>query len=276
MRIAVFLLLVTGAMAAFPVTTVKFTQAQLDTMLSNATKPDAKDALATSNVLPYLRAVFGPTSTALQVTPDDVSIDGPIPDATIDDSCSHKVTSHGGTAGGAILDTSYLRFGVKNISWTGVSVFAEAELDAQLTLKTDVTVKVGAKVFKHCDKIAQKTVGIDVLSKGQNGVGITFTAYNASVVPIKGGFELVFNFHASVVGLIIDWDIDHIDVSHCTIEILGIKILSYCGVLEKLIKTGVNNLLGKTEAVVAPRLQHKLESAINTAIGSIVRIPITI
>ena len=48
----------------------------------------------------------------------------------------------------------------------------------------------------------------------------------------------------------------------------------YCGLLEKLIKNGVNKLSEKASRIVAPKLRAKLEAAINTAIGSVVRIPL--
>ena len=204
----------------------------------------------------------------------------------------------------------YLRFGVNNISWKAISIFADAEVDADLDIDSSIKVELGKKIFHHCAHLGHKTVGVDVKSSGKNGIGINMTASNATIQKdSKGGagYDLVFNFHADVVGLVLSWDVKDVTVNHCKIKILGIKIASYvlwfyslslsvalhvfclcrlrslthsfpydryCGLLEKLIKNGVNKLSEKASRIVAPKLRAKLEAAINTAIGSVVRIPL--
>jgi hypothetical protein len=125
-------------------------------------------------------------------------------------------------------------------------------------------------------KIAQKTVGIDLTTNGKTGLGLNLTASNATIQknPNGKGYELVFNFHADVVGMVLSWDVTNVDASHCKIKILGITILSYCGFIEKMIKNGVNTLSEKALKLVVPTLKEKLEKAINTKVGAVVRIPI--
>ena len=86
--------------------------------------------------------------------------------------------------------------------------------------------------------------------------------------------ELVFNFHADVIGLVLTWDVTNVEASHCKIKILGITILSYCGFLEKMIKSGVNKLSASASRMIVPKLQQKLEQTINTKVGEVVRIPL--
>jgi len=74
--------------------------------------------------------------------------------------------------------------------------------------------------------------------------------------------------------LVLSWNVDDVVAKNCKIKILGIDIASYCGILEKAIKNGVNVLSQRVTKVAAPEIAHKLEAAINTKIGSVVRIPI--
>ena len=62
--------------------------------------------------------------------------------------------------------------------------------------------------------------------------------------------------------------------NNCKIKILGIDILSYCGLIEKAIKNGVNQLSARAIKVEVPKVAAKIEKALNTAIGGVVRIPI--
>ena len=87
-------------------------------------------------------------------------------------------------------------------------------------------------------------------------------------------FDLVFNFHADVVGMVLSWQVIDVKASKCSIKILGIKIISFCGVIEKALKKGINELSAGALKILVPQLTAKLENAINTKVGSVVRIPI--
>ena len=117
---------------------------------------------------------------------------------------------------------------MNNISWQAISIFADAEVDADLDIDSSIKVELGKKIFHHCAHLGHKTVGVDVKSSGKNGIGINMTASNATIEKdSKGAYDLVFNFHADVVGLVLSWDVKDVTVNHCKIKILGIKIASY-------------------------------------------------
>jgi hypothetical protein len=240
----VVLALCVTAVLAFPVKQVTLSQSQVTT-LSDATVPlTQREALATSLVLPGLRFYFSPSSTALEVSPADVgAVTGALPSEVVDTSCAHKVTAENPKVAGHVLNTSYMRFGVSNISWHGATVFADAELDADMDVASDIKVVVGKhwKIFgkSHCTKLLQKTVGISLATTGKTGLGVNFTASNASIQKsLSGsGIDLVFNFHADVVALVLSWDVTNVQASHC-------------------------------------KIRSKVESALNTMVGSVVRIPI--
>ena len=200
-----------------------------------------------------------------------------LPSQTVDNSCSHTITAENPHGSATLLHGSKLDFGVSYINWHGAQVFADAEVDVALGIDSNIKVEVGKHVFgHHCTHLGRKTVGVNVKSHGTNGLGLNFTASNATIEksPTGTGYDLVFNFHADVVTLVIKWDVDDIKVNNCKIKILGVTIASYCGFLAKEIKNGANKLSEQVTRVTAPKLAEKLEAAINTKIGSVVRIPL--
>jgi hypothetical protein len=266
---------------SFPVTQVTLTNATF-TALSQGPSNPTKDALASNVVLPGLRHYFQ-TNNILQVTPSDLgTLHATLPNEVVDSSCSHTVTAESPKITGSVKNSSYLKWGLTNISWHGATVFAETEVDSTMEVASDIQVKIGKSYkipfshHKHCLHLGQKTVGVDLNTNGKTGLGVNLTASNASIQkdPSGKGYDLVFNFHADVVGIVLSWDVTNVEASHCKIKILGITILSYCGFLEKMIKNGVNKLSESALKLAVPKLKAKLQAAINTKIGDIVRIPL--
>ena len=266
---------------SFPVTEITMTNATFSALQKGPPGP-TKDALASQTVLPALRKYFE-VKNVLEVSPTDIgTLHATLPSQVVDASCSHKVTAESPAITGNLLNSSYFKWGLTNISWHGATVFAETEVDSTMEVASNIQVKLG-KSYKrpfshhhHCLKIAQKTVGIDLTTNGKTGLGLNLTASNASIEkdPSGKGYDLVFNFHADVVGMVLSWDVTNVDASHCKIKILGITILSYCGFIEKMIKNGINTLSEKALKLAVPKLKEKLEEAINTKVGDVVRIPI--
>lgn len=213
---------------------------------------------------------------AISVEPGDIIIEDHFPDTTIDDDCHHKVEALNGHATGDLKNSSFLTGGVK-ISWKTASVFVDGELDAKLDIGGDVRVRLGKHIFgHHCTQLARKTMGLNVDSDGKNGVGINMTASNAHLEHLNGTWYLAFNFHADVVGTVLQWNVDKITADGCKIKILGIEIASVCGYVERHVKDKLQSLLNSVERVDAPKILSKLEDRINTAIGSVVRIPLKV
>ena len=162
-----FLALLATAAAAFPVTELIVTQSFLDALANHSIPAQQRDNMATQAILPQMRSFFGPSSTAIDMTPTDIGdISGSLPDQVVDSSCSHKVTAEVSLSydmpnakdlgavpiiirsltrrtlsppkhpkgNGALLNSSYLRFGMTNISWKSISVFADAEVDVRSRL----------------------------------------------------------------------------------------------------------------------------------------------
>lgn len=260
-----------GAALGFPVTSLEVTQEQFSQLNSTG----LHDSLATSILVPHLSRFFS-QAAAISVEPGDIIIEDHFPDTTIDDDCDHKVEALNGHATGDLKNSSFLTGGVK-ISWKTASVFVDGELDAKLDIGGDVRVRLGKHIFgHHCTQLARKTMGLNVDSDGKNGVSINMTASNAHLEHLNGTWYLAFNFHADVVGTVLQWNVDKITADGCKIKILGIEIASVCGYVERHVKDKLQSLLNSVERIDAPKILSKLEDRINTAIGSVVRIPLKV
>jgi len=262
------------AVVSFPVTSLNTDR---DTFQKLNASTSGSDDLATSLVLPALQNVFKQAKNSILVETGDAVIQADFQDTQVDNDCHHKIQAKHPKAVGTIEKSSFLRFGVASISWRGATVFAEAELNSKLDISADVCVRVGRKIFgHHCSQLARKTVGIDVLSDGQTGVGLNMTAHNAHIAMVNRTWSLVFNFHASAVGTVVKWNVQKVTADNCGINVLGITIGSVCGTIERHVRDKVQVLTHKVVTVTAPKLLNKLEDKINTRVGSVVAIPLKI
>ena len=268
------LLLLVSAVASFPITELQLSQATFKQLNDSGTPATTKEAVATQQLLPHLRAFFNVTAHAVQIDVSDASVKASEPDQVVDNSCDHKVTAEHPTGTGTLRNGTELQFGISNINWNNASVFLDGRANAALDIQADVKVELGKHVFHGCTHLGHKTVGIDVKSDGVNGLGMNFTASKAHIERNGSTYELVFAFDVDVVTVVLTWDVTHIDVSHCKIKILGIDIASYCGLIEKAIRNGVTKLSNKVSRITAPKIATKLAQMIQTAVGSTVRIPL--
>ena len=202
-----------GTTLSFPVSELQLSTSTWQQLSDTSTSQAFKNSLATSQILPHLRIFFNSSAHAIQVDVGDVTVSNSYPDQTVDDSCHHQVTAHNPSGTARILNGTRLMFGTSKISWKSVSVFADGRLNSQLNVQSDVTVRIGKKIFgHHCTQVARKTLSIDVLSHGQVGFGLNFTASNAHIAKaVNGsGYELVFNFECDSVALVLNWNIDEV------------------------------------------------------------------
>lgn len=264
-----------AAATAFPINLLEVGQSDFQQMNSSATPVATKESIAGKLLLPKMQDIFRQAQYAIAIDKGDVVISAQFPDTQVDGSCSHAITAEHPKATGVLEHTSTLNFGVANVSWTGLTIFADAEVDASLDINMDVKVELGKHVFgHHCTHLGRKTVGIDVLSDGHTGIGMSMTASNAHIAKVNGTWSLVFNFHADVFGKVIHWNVEKVTANNCKIKILGIDIASVCGTIERHVQDGAQKLTDQAEKVQAPKLLQKLQDKINTAIGSTVVIPL--
>ena len=125
----------------FPVSQLTVSNATFSKLSDPKVTQAEKDQLATASLLPKLRIFFNTTAHAIEIQTSDVVIKNSLPDQTVDSDCHHEVTAKNTKLSGTILHDSSLMFGVSNLTWKTVDVFADARLDSQLSIDGDVKVQ---------------------------------------------------------------------------------------------------------------------------------------
>lgn len=269
-------LAVAGVAAAFPLQSLEMDQATVDQLNTTEAGP-ARDALTTKILLPYMQQLFSTAENAIEVTTSDIDLVHTFPDEELSSKCSSKIKAIKPTAHGSIVNTSYLRHGVNHITWNGLNVFVDGELDSQLALGMDLQVEVGIPLFKKCVQLGVQTFGVDGTSDGETGVGVNLTTSNSHLTKDKDGhLALVFNFHATVVGTVLRWNVDQVVAKGCSLTVFGFKIVDVCKKIEDKVRGYFQKIGDHALEITAPKILKKVEDKINTVIGQQVTIPLRI
>eukprot|EP00405_Crypthecodinium_cohnii_P022749 CAMPEP_0206464752 /NCGR_PEP_ID=MMETSP0324_2-20121206/27406_1 /ASSEMBLY_ACC=CAM_ASM_000836 /TAXON_ID=2866 /ORGANISM="Crypthecodinium cohnii, Strain Seligo" /LENGTH=315 /DNA_ID=CAMNT_0053937449 /DNA_START=86 /DNA_END=1033 /DNA_ORIENTATION=- len=259
---------------AFPIESLTVGPDDLETLNSSSTSAADKEALATNLLLPAMQDLFRQADFSITIDVGDIDFDATFPDQQVDYDCLHRIWVQHPEASGSMEHSSTLSFGFANVSWEGLTVFADAEVDAKLEINTGALVKSGLDVFGACTPGLWKQFSLDILSDGHTGVGIDLTASNAHIALVDSAWSLVFNFHADVMGKMIHWNVDQVTADNCVIHFLDIPIISLCGFIEEHVQDAADKLTSQAEHIEAPKLLQKLEDKLNTAIGDEVVIPL--
>ena len=206
---------------------------------------------------------------------DDFTISGKYADQTVSDHCHARVSLLNNHYSGTALHGSYLNGTIK-VGWPDSSAFASAYLDAVLKLSGDVRIRLGQRIFGHCPQIARDTLNLKLHAHGQNLIAASLDLQNLKIAKVNGTWSIVFNLKFSLKGTSLQWKMDDVNVQHgCTLKVLGIKILSVCGWVERKVREKANELMNKISNVYAPNLVHRIEAAFQSKIGDTVVIPLT-
>ena len=218
---------------------------------------------------------FSVTKNMVLVLGDDFTISGKYADQTVSDHCHARVSLLNNHYSGTALHGSYLNGTIK-VGWPDSSAFASAYLDAVLKLSGDVRIRLGQRIFGHCPQIARDTLNLKLHAHGQNLIAASLDLQNLKIAKVNGTWSIVFNLKFSLKDTSLQWKMDDVNVQHgCTLKVLGIKILSVCGWVERKVREKANELMNKISNVYAPNLVHRIEAAFQSKIGDTVVIPLT-
>lgn len=88
--------------------------------------------------------------------------------------------------------------------------------------------------------------------------------------------HLVFTFAIKLDGTLHKFDISSMKLSGCEFKILGIKMFSMCGLVEKMVRDQVREATRNSFPLRATGLLRDIERAIQTGVGTEVAIPLVI
>jgi len=125
-----------------------------------------------------------------------------------------------------------------------------------------------------CAKLVRKTVGFNLVSTGVVKIGINLQVGNMSFTETEDGMLLSFVPSFDIVGQIVSWDLDQVKASKCVEKLAGIKVVSYCGYLERRAREKIEKSMKKIQTVKLPAVIKKLEKKLQTKIGETVNVMI--
>eukprot|EP00092_Neocalanus_flemingeri_P028733 GFUD01031196.1.p1 GENE.GFUD01031196.1~~GFUD01031196.1.p1 ORF type:complete len:331 (-),score=95.63 GFUD01031196.1:779-1771(-) len=123
-----------------------------------------------------------------------------------------------------------------------------------------------------CARLVRKTVGFNLVSTGVVKIGIRLSVGNMSFTEADGGMLLSFVPNFDIVGQIDSWNLDQVKASKCVERLAGLKVLSYCGFLEKKARNEIEKNMKKIQTVKLPAVIEKLERKLKAKIGKAVSI----
>ena len=264
------------AVSAFPITELKLSTADFQTLNSSTTTPSAKNLLGNKLVAAALRPWFGVAKNMVAVLPHDVELSGAFPDKELDSSCSHRIDAKGTNYDMTTHKDSYLNGSVTaSIAEKRASVFAEAHLDETITVGTNVHVYLGAKVFGKCIRGASTGAGVSITSTGNNLIAAELDATKFKLAVVNGTLSLVFDVAFSLKAELLSWDVQAVSASGaCKLKILGIQIYNVCGWVADELKGVLDPLVKTITSVQGPKLLQRIADKVNAAIGDQVVIPL--
>ena len=151
--------------------------------------------------------------------------------------------------------------------------FGAALIDAELQVDVGIRINLGFKIFGKCRCYARKTWGVFTKTTGKAKIQMSVEAKDLTIT--KNGnnqIDITFKIVFGLTGYAKDWKINQLDVSKCSVKILGIKILSYCGLLKGLIQKEANKYINKFEEIEAPKIFKKLEDELKAKNDDLIEI----
>jgi len=123
-----------------------------------------------------------------------------------------------------------------------------------------------------CTRLVRKTVGFNLVSTGVVKLGISLSLGNVSFTEAEGGMVLSFVPTFDILGQVVSWNLDQLEASKCVERIMGLKLISYCGYLERKARKKVEEGMRKVQHVKIPAVVEKLNKKLKTKIGETVRV----
>jgi len=123
-----------------------------------------------------------------------------------------------------------------------------------------------------CTRLVRKTVGFNLVSTGVVKLGINLSLGNVSFTEAEGGMVLSFVPTFDILGQVVSWNLDQLEASKCVERIMGLKLISYCGYLERKARKKVEEGMRKVQHVKIPAVLEKLNKKLKTKIGETVTV----
>jgi len=123
-----------------------------------------------------------------------------------------------------------------------------------------------------CVRLLRKTVGFDLATEGTVKIGVGLSINNLNVSDSPQGIRVSFDPSFSLVGQIINWQLTKVEADKCSEKLLGVKLVSYCGFLERRAKKEIEEKMANLQKLKLPEVIRKVEEKLQAKIGQTVSV----
>jgi len=127
-----------------------------------------------------------------------------------------------------------------------------------------------------CIRLMRKTIGFDLASSGTVKMGVSLTVSDLNVTDTPEGIHISFLPSFSLVGQIESWELTRVEANKCTERLLGIKLISYCGWLERRARKEIAEKMANLQELKLPAVIRKVEAKLQAKIGKIVSVVVPV
>merc|ERR1712228_377199 len=125
-----------------------------------------------------------------------------------------------------------------------------------------------------CARLVRKTIGFNLRSTGVIKLGIRMNLGDITIDETDEGLTLSVTPSFDIIGKILSWNLDEVTASKCVEKIAGLKLISYCGYLERKARKKIEESMQKVQNVKLPAVVQKLERKLQMKVGKTISVKI--
>ena len=171
-----------------------------------------------------------------------------------------------------------------------LDIIASAWLDSDLDLAGRGTVHLSKKFIAKCYNKVKQKANVHIIARAKTYLSMKVSVTDVSIQsrPVESDIfvpsnivgktlpHIVLKFVLSLNSELSYLSLDHLKLSDCDVNVLGVKVSSYCNILERMILSESRTALKESLPLSSSRAMRQIERAIFRRFGNEIYIPLYI
>jgi len=171
-----------------------------------------------------------------------------------------------------------------------LDIIASAWLDSDINLAGRGTINLSKNFIAKCYNKVKQKANVHIVARAKTFVSMKVSVTDVSIQsrPVESDIfvpsklvgrvlpHIVLTFILSVNSELSYLSVQHLKLSNCDVNVFGMKISSYCNILERLILSQSREALKQSLPLSSPRAMRQIERAIYRRFGNEIYIPLYI
>ena len=250
-------------------------------IMTDPARRRANDRMVNAIIATKLREFIGAATNVnnadtVTVRGGEVVLDARVAPLSLADGCKLSASSAPARAVASVRRDSVLRASgaVRGVP-LGATAFVGADLDVGLEVWAAVKARLGKDIFGRCFTKYKNTFPLHLVSDGKVWVGAQFSASNLRIEDRVGvGKALIFNLDLRLSAKILRWNLSRIGLKNCDVRVLGVRVVSFCGLVRRTLRDYVARFTRRLSAVQMPQLLRRVEDLLKARVGEEVVVPL--